>query len=62
MTSTSAVGRDGIMVAPLKDPAYFARAYVEAGAPTWPNGLDICPTSLRADMEAAGTITSDASE
>src|SRR5215216_5050834 len=30
----------GPMLEPLKDPAYFARVFVEDGALTWPNGYD----------------------
>jgi hypothetical protein len=32
--------RTGSMVEPLKDPAYFARVFIEDGALTWPNGYD----------------------
>ena len=31
------------MVQPLKDPAYFARVFLDLGAPTWPNGFDMAP-------------------
>jgi hypothetical protein len=31
------------MVEPLRDPAYFARVFLEDGAPTWPNGLTLHP-------------------
>jgi len=31
----------GPMVEPLKAPEYFARAFVEMGAPTWLNGFDV---------------------
>jgi Protein of unknown function (DUF2442) len=33
----------GPMVEPLRDADYFARALVEMGAPTWPNGFDLDP-------------------
>ncbi len=36
------VAETGPMVEPLRDPAYFARAFLEDGAPTWPNGFDMC--------------------
>jgi hypothetical protein len=32
----------GPMVEPLRKTAYFKRVFLEAGAPTWPNGYDIC--------------------
>ena len=49
--------RTGPMVAPLKDPAFFSRVFVEAGAPTWPNGYDFAPSALYAEMRAAGALT-----
>jgi Protein of unknown function (DUF2442) len=32
------VEKTGSMSGPLKDPAYFARVFIEDGALTWPNG------------------------
>lgn len=52
----------GSMFKPLQDPAYFARVFQEQGAPTWPNGFDICPDWLRMTMEAAGELTQAAAE
>jgi hypothetical protein len=48
--------RTGTMVAPLKDPAFFARVFVESGAPTWPNGYDYGPSALYSEMRAAGAL------
>jgi hypothetical protein len=48
--------RSGRMVAPLRDPAYFCRVFVEAGVPTWPNGYDYAPSVLYAEMRAAGAL------
>jgi Protein of unknown function (DUF2442) len=48
--------RTGPMVAPLKDPAFFSRVFVEAGAPTWPNGYDYAPSALYAEMRDAGAL------
>lgn len=50
------VAREGSMVAPLKDPAYFARVFLEAGAPTWPNGFDLAPWALHEELDAAGLL------
>ena len=46
------VGQGGPMVEPLRDPAYFVRVFLEDGAPTWPNGFDMCPDWLRKQVEA----------
>jgi Protein of unknown function (DUF2442) len=56
------VARGGPMLDPLKDPAYFARAFVEMGAPTWPNGFDIDPINLYMQMRDAGELTKVAAE
>lgn len=47
------VARPGTMIAPLKDPEYFRRAFLEFSALTWPNGFDIAPEWLRREMEQA---------
>jgi hypothetical protein len=56
------IARDGEMVRPLKDPAFFARAFVEMGAPTWPNGFDLDPINLYMEMRKAGELTKVAAE
>ncbi|NWG53492.1 MAG: DUF2442 domain-containing protein [Hydrogenophilaceae bacterium] len=48
--------RVGPMAAPLKDEAYVARAFLEDGAPTWPNGWDVSPEALYAELSAAGSL------
>jgi hypothetical protein len=37
----------GPMAEPLRDEQFFARAYIDHGALTWPNGYDVCPDILR---------------
>jgi hypothetical protein len=59
---TSTAARNGEMVAPLKDPAFFARVFVELGALTWPNGFDLDPIALHDRMSAAGELTPVAAE
>ena len=52
----------GPMVEPLKAPDYFARAFVEMGAPTWPNGFDLDPINLYMELRDAGALTRVAAE
>jgi hypothetical protein len=54
------VENGGPMAEPLRDPLYFARVFLEDGAPTWPNGYDVAPGWLRREIEAAGALTRDA--
>jgi hypothetical protein len=57
------VSRKGEMVRPLKDPAYFARVFIEDGALTWPNGYDVDPIELHREMKEAGQLRrTDAAE
>ncbi len=43
--------RSGPLLDKLRDPAYFARAFIDAGALCWPNGLEISPARLHALAE-----------
>jgi Protein of unknown function (DUF2442) len=55
--------KTGPMAEPLKDPAYFARVFIEQGALTWPNGYDGDPIALHDEMKAAGLLRrADAAE
>lgn len=54
------VSEAGPMVEPLRDLAFFARVFLEDGAPTWPNGFDASPGWLRREIEAAGALARDA--
>jgi len=54
------VDEAGPMFKPLRDPAYFACVFLEDGAPTWPNGFDLCPDWLRSEIEAMGGLARDA--
>lgn len=58
----STVARDGEMVQPLEDPAFFARVFVELGALSWPNGFDLDPIALHDRMAAAGELSRAAAE
>jgi hypothetical protein len=59
---SSTTARSGEMVQPLKDPAFFARVFVELGALTWPNGFDLDPIALHDRMAAAGELNREAAE
>ena len=52
----------GPIVEPFRDPGFFARVTLERGAPTWPNGYDMCPDWLRMEMEKAGELIRAAAE
>ena len=56
------VKEPGPMLEPLRDETYFARVFLEFGAPTWPNGFDIAPEWLRREMEKAGELSREAAE
>ena len=53
---------NGPIELPLQDPNYFARVFLDHGAPTWPNGFDMCPDWLKMEMTAAGELTREAAE
>jgi hypothetical protein len=38
----------------LRDPVFFARAYLDCGAITWPNGADLAPDAMYKAIRADG--------
>ncbi len=50
------VSSSGSMIVPLRDPHFFARVFLESGAPTWPNGYDMAPWALHKDLLDAGLL------
>jgi hypothetical protein len=46
----------GPITEPLRDPAFFARVFIEMGVPTWPNGCDIDPINAWMKLKAAGEL------
>lgn len=55
-TADSVIARDTVLTRPLGDPAYFARAFIEAGALAWPNGLEFSAHGLRGKLAEAGAL------
>jgi hypothetical protein len=55
-TADAVIARDTVLTRPLTDPAYFARAFIEAGALAWPNGLEFSAHSLHARLDRAGAL------
>lgn len=51
------ISEDGPMVLPLRDPEFFARAFIESGAPTWPNGFDVDPINLYMELRDAKLLS-----
>ena len=47
------VAEGGPMVQPLREPAFFARVFIELGALTWPNGFDLDSIALHDEMKIA---------
>jgi hypothetical protein len=45
--------RPGVFKA-LRDPAEFAKAYIEDGAVTWPGELDLAPDAMYDEIKAYG--------
>jgi hypothetical protein len=50
------IARDTVMTRPLADPAYFARAFIEAGSLAWPNGFELSATSLHRRLAESGAL------
>jgi hypothetical protein len=50
------IARNTVMTQPLNDPAYFGRAFIEAGALAWPNGLEFSAEALHRRLSAEGTL------
>ena len=46
--------RSGSLLEPLRNPDYFRRFLIDAGALCWPNGLEIAPARLH-ELCAAST-------
>jgi hypothetical protein len=47
-------GAQAGVFAALSDPAYFAQAYLDCGAITWPNGADLAPHAMYKEIRRNG--------
>lgn len=47
--------RQGPLLENLRDPAYFARCFIDAGALCWPNGLELSAARLHELVDAIAT-------
>jgi hypothetical protein len=54
------IARDTELTRSLAEPEYFRRAFIEAGALAWPNGLELSASSLHRRMAEAGALSSRA--
>jgi hypothetical protein len=44
------------MTAPLADPVFFGRHFIELGALAWPNGFDLSAASLYLELDHDGSL------
>jgi hypothetical protein len=54
------IARDTVLTQPLAESDYFARAFIEAGALAWPNGLELSAHSLHRRLGEAGALRREA--
>jgi len=47
-------GPDAGVFEVLRDPAFFATAYLDCGAVTWPNGADLAPDAMHKEIRRCG--------
>jgi len=50
------IRREGAMVQPLRDPAFFKCFFIEEGALAWPNGFDLGPDGLHRRLAEQGLL------
>jgi hypothetical protein len=54
------IRRDTVLTRPLADPAFYSRAFIEAGALAWPNGLELSAHALHRRLGDAGALSQQA--
>ena len=50
------IARGTVLTELLADRTYFARAFIEAGALAWPNGLELSAAALHQRLSEAGAL------
>lgn len=50
------IARDTVLTRPLGDADYFDRAFIEAGALAWPNGLEFSADGLHRRLDQSGLL------
>jgi len=48
--------KSGSLLEPLRDENYFRRFFIDAGALSWPNGLELSPARLHETCRAIETV------
>ncbi|HEX8124516.1 MAG TPA: DUF2442 domain-containing protein [Allosphingosinicella sp.] len=59
-SAAALIARDTELTRPLTEPDYFRRAFIEAGALVWPNGLELSANRLHRRLAEAGTLVREA--
>jgi hypothetical protein len=54
--ANAVIQRDTVLTRPLADPIYFRRAFIEAGALAWPNGLEFSARGLHRKLDESGSL------
>lgn len=54
------IARDTVLTRPLADTVYFRRAFLEAGALAWPDGLELSADGLHLQLAEAGALVREA--
>jgi hypothetical protein len=52
--SALANGPDAGIFEALRDPSFFAQAYLDCGAVAWPNGADLAPDAMFKEIQRCG--------
>ena len=56
-SAAALIARATVLTTPLADPVYFDRAFIEAGALAWPNGLELSPAALHRELDEGGALS-----